>query len=124
MTDDRAKKAYERWLMLRRYSHATVNTEESFIDGYQARAQENDANSEKKYELKIFLQHMYEAVKIGRIRDFDTDWRMLEKVLPSNLECLHSKDPAEISGTYRKVHLSDILSAACEFISLSDDHGR
>jgi hypothetical protein len=38
--------------------------------------------------------------------------------MPLDLECLHEKDSAEISGAYRKIHLSDILSAASELINL------
>lgn len=67
-------------------------------------------------ELELFIEQMYETLKAGRIRDFDTNWRMTEKVMPPDLECIHKKDAAEISAAYRKIHLSDILAAARELI--------
>lgn len=72
---------------------------------------------ERIQELEIFIEQMYETLRAKKIRDFDTNWRMTEKILPQ-LECIHTKDAAEISGSYRKIHLSDILSAARELITL------
>ena len=73
-------------------------------------------------QREIFIVQMYEIVKSGRISDLDTDWRMTEKILPPSLDCHHKKDSAEISGNYRKIHLSDILSAAVDILDYY--HGK
>ena len=69
-------------------------------------------------DLELFIEQVYEALRSRKIRDLDTEWRMTERMMPPNLECIHSKDPQEISGAYRKIHISDILIASRELINL------
>lgn len=75
-------------------------------------------------ELETFIVQMYGAMKSGAIRDYDTNWRMTEEIMPLNLECFHKKDSAEISAHYRKIHLSDILSSAIELLDLYQKRQR
>lgn len=67
-------------------------------------------------DKEIFIEEVYIALNAGKIIDVDTNWRMLERVMPINLQCNHEKDTAEISGNYRKIHLSDVLEAARNLI--------
>jgi hypothetical protein len=88
------------------------------IKEFTRKASDQPVVSPRIQELEIFIEQMHATLKSGKIRDFDTNWRITEKVMPPSLECVHAKDEAEISGAYRKIHLSDILSAARELITL------
>jgi hypothetical protein len=60
----------------------------------EAAMTQQPVESPRIQELEIFIEQMYETLKAGKIRDFDTNWRMIEKVMPPNLECMHGKDGA------------------------------
>lgn len=75
------------------------------------------AAQEEVVEREVFIEQVYEALRSGRIRDLDTNWRMANKVLPRDFLPWRKQDEAEITASYRKIHLSDVLQAARDIIS-------
>lgn len=68
-------------------------------------------------EREVFVEQVFEALRSGKIRDIDTNWRMANKVLPRDFSPWRKQDQVEISACYRKVHLSDVLQAARDIIN-------
>lgn len=110
-----ARKAYRANTPISLYSIEGEDT--VFIAAYLEAARTVAGMGDEITDKEIFIEKMYVVLKAGKIRDFDTNWRMTNQIMPPNLECIHTKDAAEISGSYRKIHLSDVIATARDIVN-------
>lgn len=86
-----------------------------FRDGWQARTPTPPLTPEQReamVEAAVLIEQVQIALDSRKIHDFDTGWRMAEKILPHSFGFTRKKDSAELTCHYRKIHFSDVLDAA------------